>query len=1119
MAHPLAVASGDYALHEELGRGSVGTVFRASLRRPVHDLPAGAEVAVKFLRQELAADPDAVERLRREGQLGIQIDSPFVVRILGVIDEDVLGLRVVGLVMELVRGPTLRRFLKTASPVVDDLCRRIGRDAARGLAALHRDRLVHRDVKPENMALTPEGQVKLMDLGLAWTAGGSGSSGRPGSGRPGSGASSAGFFGSLAYAAPETLRGRPATASSDLYALGLVMYELLTGRHPFADALADPDQILHAHLERDPERPAHHNPRASPLLEAVVLELLRKEPILRLGDAEAVATILTEGEASTFWRERIATAPVEAARSRLRAMRRFAPTPLFGRATELAQLTRRLRRVQDTGHGTALRITGPEGIGRRRLLDDWLDSVLDDSGAGIELLAGSPDHDATRARGTPFPALLRDRFLDGEPADAKHVAERVAERVRASVPGFTDAELATLGQIAATAALAIPPGERAELLARALVPTEGRTLILRIDRADQLDTTGVMVVDRLKTNLLDQPILLLLVMHSRTASQPFEFHDLRVRGLAREPFLEFARSLFADTPSDAQLEAAWHTLGGSPGALLEAFEDLGQRGLVEGRAGELADLDPSVEIGPAAPLLTRVRQRLAELDPDQRRVLVAAAVLGERFPLADLCALAEEPELLVLAALSVFQGRVLHADQDVVAFRHRDFRTAFLDSAQKEERRALHRAAAVILTHRGAGALRIGMHLSRAADHAAAVDVLLRGLAELVASGSRRVAPRVLARLRLHLRALPPGPAADRQRLRCDELAADLAARGGELEAAAEVLQNALRLADDLGDQPARSRLLLALARTMAAREQTLSALATLDAAWAAAGADAEGRTVAATAMRLRAHIEADAGDTAAAFASLQRAREVLPKQTPALAHVHLAQAHVELQCAHFVRASKSLQVADRRFVAGGDVDGHLQALSLRAAIFATVGAAKEARTAADEALTLGAQRTDAASLARTHLTLGELAALRGELPAARMHLHDAIANAHAAADLTARALAVQWLRLLGIPMPTLPSGDQPSEAPAVRVLRALVEAQTLRARGRDAEGQAAAEAALEIERAVDLPFHLRLLVIRSVGQGARADAIADEVAQRLPARRRRRFLRLVQKAARLVEP
>src|SRR5690606_13908931 len=133
----------------------------------------------------------------------------------------------------------------------------------------------------------------------------------------------------------------------------------------------DPDQLLAAHLEREPRRQAHVNPRASPFLEAVVLDLLRKEPELRGFDAAQLAQTLAEGVRSEYWQERVRQAPDEAAQRRLRAIRRFAPTPFFGRRAELAQLHRRLHGVLRSGRGAAVRVTGPEGIGRRRLLDEW----------------------------------------------------------------------------------------------------------------------------------------------------------------------------------------------------------------------------------------------------------------------------------------------------------------------------------------------------------------------------------------------------------------------------------------------------------------------------------------------------------------------------------------------------------------------------------------------------------------------------------------------------------------------------------------------------------------------------------------------------------------------------
>src|SRR5262249_4123572 len=203
--------------------------------------------------------------------------------------------------------------------------RRIGADAAAGLHALHRHGVVHRDVKPDNLVLTPDGRVKVVDLGLA----------RP-FGATGLGSSPSGQAGSVSYTAPEVLQGRPAQPRSDLYSLGVVLYEVATGRHPFAHRTTA-DEMLHAPLFEAPPRPSHSRPRISPLLEQLLLEMLAKDPEQRPKDAEAVARILNQGERGEWWRRNEERAPALASERRLRRMRRWADVPYFGRQQEQAR--------------------------------------------------------------------------------------------------------------------------------------------------------------------------------------------------------------------------------------------------------------------------------------------------------------------------------------------------------------------------------------------------------------------------------------------------------------------------------------------------------------------------------------------------------------------------------------------------------------------------------------------------------------------------------------------------------------------------------------------------------------------------------------------------------------
>jgi len=1107
-ASPPLLVSGDYTLREELGRGGMGTVFRAELRRPAHGLPAGAEVAIKFLRRELASDQDAVERLRREGELGMRIESPFIARIHGVIREEVLGLTVVGLVMELVRGPTLRRFLRERGPAVDDLARRIGEDAALGLATLHRDGLLHRDVKPENMALTPEGRVKLMDLGLAWTVGA----------RP------SGFFGSVAYAAPEVLRGRAAVPASDLYSLGVVLYEVLTGQHPFADVLADPDQLLAAHLEREPVRLAHLNARVSPFLEAVVLELLRKEPVLRRFDAAALASTLAAGEQAAFWVERRREVPVQAAQRRLRAVRRFAPTAFFGRRAELAQLHRRLDGVLGSGRGTAVRVTGPQGIGRRRLLDEWIAAALDRHGSKLEFVAGQGSQDPTSPRGAPFPEMLAELLLDGDRTDSPNAKERTAARLVQLGLSALDAD--ALAQTVVGSASALLPHARADLLARGLMAAAAagngpRMLVVRVDRADALDTTAALVVDRLLEEVEAHPMLLVLVQHLRQAHLPFPYASVAVTGLDAGAFAAFARALFspaagAREPSDEQVRAAFAALGGSPGALLEALEDLGDSGVLAGRPGSFTGLPPEAEIRPPPPLLARVRQRVRELPADQRHVLQAAAVLGARAPLADLVALVGQPELQVLAALSVFQGRVVRADDDEVAFRHRDFRMALLDLVPRAVRRTLHRAAAWVLERRQAPPLEVGMHMSRAMEHEAAVAPLLAGLEQLVASGSQRAARRVILRLQLHLDALAGREAIEAARLRTHHLGAEVALASGRLAEAGAHAHAALDGATRLSDDAARARALLVLAHVAALREQALAAASTLDMAAAAATAAGDSELRAQVDVQ-RAEVELQLGHGYGASRGLERARAVLGDHARHHVPLQLVEAQAALLAADFPAARKLLDRVETLAQQRGDALAELREKSLRTQWLVATGDLERAGPALDAVAALAARVSGPRLLGRARLALGEGMALCDDVTAAREHLLLALAEAHADGDLAARETAALWLRLLGIPVPRPPDGAVLVDVPVVRALRCLAEAREARVRHAALALASWRQRAAEVEQAVDLPLHLRLLVLRATGAAARADELAAAAAHKLPVMQRRRFTRLVTTAARLV--
>ena len=1086
---PLAAGmlEGRFDLLGELGSGASGTVFLARTRKELADLPAGSEVAIKFLRQDLLHDPKARQQLQHEGELGRSITSPNVVRIYAVETVPVLGLELSYLVMERVHGRTLRRFLHEAGPAVEDLARRIGKDTALGLHALHREGIVHRDLKPENLVLTPEGQVKLMDLGLARV---DGAAGAPSSG---------GFFGSLAYAAPEVLRGRPASLQADLYALGLVLYEVVTGRHPFAKPDMPPDELLHAHLETEPAPPSHLQPRISAFLERVILDLLAKDPGKRTRSAAELATTLERGENSPFWQRHEKQAPVLASRRRLRAQRRFAPTPFHGRRDEIAVLEQNLRQAL-SGKGTAIRLCGPEGIGRRRLLDECLDQWL---GRREDLVFFGGEARAGSTIGAPFPAMVLDWFLRGDAAGSPQLQARLLTRIKteSSLEGKAAQQLAAL--VCGTEA-GDSPEARAELLVQGLLATLllGRCLILRIDRPERLDTTGKKVLERLLDEVGEHRLLLLLVTGVEEGTKPFAHETLQLAGLPLPEFLAFGSALFrhGEAPT-AMLETTHRVLAGSPGNLLEALEDLALHGQLQGEPGQYHAIQVS-EIRPAAPLLHRLRERVRAFPPEQQHVLAAAAVLGDAFPLADLCALTGQHELAVLEALSAFQGRILRAEGGQVAFRHRDFRLAVGEVVEPPIRRRLHRLAAWTLEDRNAPPFEVGMHLSRAGEHLACLVPLLQGLEELVHAGSRQRALRVCARLRLHLNALPRTHENLGHRRRYLLLAGAAHANADLGSEARRAFRRARLLARHLQDPAGEAQALVGEAAQLQASarfSEVLPLLATAE-NLVATREDEASRVVAAKALDIHARVLGYLGQSLQASKLTREALHRLPAQHPYRAHVLIDLARIEALRSHFVPAQKALERAQRQIEATSDQTGWLRLHLHRGHLLQLLGDLPEAAAELDLALERARRQGNLRLHARARLSRGEVHALQGEREPAIDCLRDAYAGASRTTDPVTRAQAMIALHALGVSMRGIDEAVASLDLPFLRVNWLLVQAGEARAGGDASRADALLTQARAIDRGVTLPLPIALRLLVATGRAKRAQHMVDTIAARLPA-------------------
>ncbi|MFE6459559.1 serine/threonine-protein kinase [Streptomyces cinereoruber] len=235
-----------YLLEEPLGRGATGTVWRARQRETAGAEAAvagqpGETVAIKVLKEELANDADIVMRFLRERSVLLRLTHPNIVRTRDlVVEGDVLAL-----VMDLVEGPDLHRYIRESGPLTPVAAALLTAQIADALAASHADGVVHRDLKPANVLLAEQnGEMHpmLTDFGIARLAD------SPGLTRTHE------FVGTPAYVAPESAEGRPQTSAVDIYGAGILLYELVTGRPPFAGGTAL--EVLHRHLSEEPRRPS-----------------------------------------------------------------------------------------------------------------------------------------------------------------------------------------------------------------------------------------------------------------------------------------------------------------------------------------------------------------------------------------------------------------------------------------------------------------------------------------------------------------------------------------------------------------------------------------------------------------------------------------------------------------------------------------------------------------------------------------------------------------------------------------------------------------------------------------------------------------------------------------------
>lgn len=248
---------GRYQVLKELGRGGMGIVFQA------YDKELKEQVAIKVLSPLVSSDPDALERLKREVSSARRVTHPNVIRIHDISEFN--GLHFIS--MEFFEGVSLKDYIKKTGALSLMQALNIASQICDGLEAAHRQGVIHRDLKSQNVIIGPTNQVKIIDFGLA-RAGNLG------------GLTATGLImGTPEYMAPEQVAGKSVDERADIYSLGIILYEMFTGRVPFTgdSAIA----VGFKQIKEDPPKPRDFNPQLPPEIESVILQALQKNPLSR----------------------------------------------------------------------------------------------------------------------------------------------------------------------------------------------------------------------------------------------------------------------------------------------------------------------------------------------------------------------------------------------------------------------------------------------------------------------------------------------------------------------------------------------------------------------------------------------------------------------------------------------------------------------------------------------------------------------------------------------------------------------------------------------------------------------------------------------------------------------
>ena len=618
-----------------MGTVYLGETLEEGEQPEVAEQPAVHRVAIKLLHQHLIKEEDAYRRFLREAEIGISLCHPNVVRTYAA-ETTRIGERLMHfLVMEFVEGQTLRSLLQDLSQVPENLCRHIGREIVRALAAIHEAGAVHRDLKPENVLITPDHVVKVMDLGVALLTDEVIRLSQTGL-----------FVGSLRYAAPEQLAagGKKVDGRADMYALGVILYELSTGTHPIADGSFE--GVIKQIMNRVPAPVRELKPELTPFFEEVLHRLLEKEPERRFNSAAELLSILEEGEEGAWWQD--VTRAVRLAPPRpLKRLHVQRETSLHGREPEVERLSALYARAC-FGESQVVLVEGEAGIGKTRLVDEFVDQVVKADHGGLHFLFGGyPPGGAVFSAGA-LTSAFRQHFA-GQDLDAA-----LAHYLRES-PLLAPSFAALLRGDISPAAAANLTGEslKAAFVAVIRALAAERPTVIVVEDLHFATEDGLALFASVGAGVSGHRVMLVgTARPGLSAGWLAEF--LRIEHVSRIPLarlaLEAQNRVLAEAMSSGELAS---DLGseiaakseGNPFFMFEILRGLEEGGfLARGTDGHWIQSRPVTAIDVPSSVAKLIQARIVGLGDEARELLEAGSCWGHEFdPTLVAAALLRDP--------------------------------------------------------------------------------------------------------------------------------------------------------------------------------------------------------------------------------------------------------------------------------------------------------------------------------------------------------------------------------------------------------------------------------------------------------------------------------------------